>query len=139
MAIGKTVEEAVETQVTNNILKNKRRVDGRKLDEIRLLTSDVVILPRNHGSGLFSSGETQIMSIVTLGAPGMAQSLEGLEGVGTKRFMHHYNFPPFSVGEAKPMRGPGRREIGHGALAEKALIAINPAQRRFSLYDQNCQ
>jgi polyribonucleotide nucleotidyltransferase len=131
MAINNTVEVAVESQVTKNILEKKRRVDGRKLDEIRLLTSDVELLPRNHGSGLFSRGETQIMSIVTLGAPGMAQSLEGLEGVGTKRFMHHYNFPPFSVGEAKPMRGPGRREIGHGALAEKALTPLIPTKEDF--------
>ncbi len=126
LAVSKTVESAVEAQVTKNILEKQRRVDGRKLDELRLITSDVELLPRNHGSGLFSRGETQVMSIVTLGAPGLAQSLEGLEGVGTKRFMHHYNFPPFSVGEAKPMRGPGRREIGHGALAEKALTARLP-------------
>lgn len=131
MAINHTLEEAVEAAVTKNILERKKRVDGRALDEIRLLLADVEILPRNHGSGLFSRGETQIMSIVTLGAPGMAQSLEGIEGVGTKRFMHHYNFPPFSVGEAKPMRGPGRREIGHGALAEKAMVPVIPAKEDF--------
>jgi len=131
MAIAKTVASAVEAAVTDNILKNKRRVDGRKLDEVRTLSADVEILPRNHGSGLFARGETQIMSIVTLGAPGMAQNLEGLEGVGTKRFMHHYNFPPYSVGEAKPMRGPGRREIGHGALAEKALVPVLPTKEEF--------
>ena len=102
-----TVEEVVETEITKQILENKRRVDGRKLDEIRNLTSEVEILPRNHGSGLFSRGETQIMSIITLAGPGLAQSLEGIEGVGSKRFMHHYNFPPFSVGETGRMFGPG--------------------------------
>jgi len=130
-AIKKTVEAAVDAAITREIIENKRRVDGRKLDEIRPLSADVEILPRNHGAGLFSRGETQIMSIVTLGAPGLAQSLEGIEGVGEKRFMHHYNFPPFSVGEAKPMRGPGRREIGHGALAEKALLPLIPSKDDF--------
>lgn len=130
-AVKELVETAVETEVTKEILENKRRVDGRKLDEIRLLSAEVEMLPRNHGSGLFSRGETQTMSIVTLGAPGMAQALEGIEGVGEKRYMHHYNFPPFCVGEAKPMRGPGRREIGHGALAEKALVPVIPSKEDF--------
>jgi polyribonucleotide nucleotidyltransferase len=130
-AIGATVEEAVETEITKQILENKRRVDGRKLDEIRKLTSEVEILPRNHGSGLFSRGETQIMSIITLAGPGLAQSLEGIEGVGSKSFMHHYNFPPFSVGETGRMGGPGRREIGHGALAEKALTPLMPSKEDF--------
>lgn len=125
------VEKTVEKFVTEGILKNKKRVDGRKLTEIRDLTSEVSILPRTHGSSLFSRGETQVMSIITLGAPGLEQSLEGIEGVGTKRFMHHYNFPPFSVGEAKPMRGPGRRDIGHGALAEKALFPMIPEKDNF--------
>ncbi|MHC4781168.1 MAG: polyribonucleotide nucleotidyltransferase, partial [Planctomycetota bacterium] len=130
-ALKKTVEKAVDAEVTKEILDNDRRVDGRKLAEIRGLSSDVEILPRNHGAGLFSRGETQIMSIVTLGAPGLAQSLEGIEGTGQKRFMHHYNFPPFSVGEARPMRGPGRRDIGHGALAEKALEPMVPSKEDF--------
>jgi len=130
-AVGATVEIAVEAEITKQILENKRRVDGRKLDEIRNLTSEVEILPRNHGSGLFSRGETQIMSIVTLAGPGLAQSLEGIEGVGSKRFMHHYNFPPFSVGETGRMGGPGRREIGHGALAEKALMPLIPSKEDF--------
>ncbi len=125
------VEKSVEKAVTEGILKNKKRVDGRKLNEIRNLSSEVSILPRTHGSSLFSRGETQVMSIITLGAPGLVQSLEGIEGVGTKRFMHHYNFPPFSVGEAKPMRGPGRRDIGHGALAEKALLPMIPEKDNF--------
>jgi len=130
-AVKATVEEAVETEITKQVLENKRRVDGRKLDEIRNLTSEVEILPRNHGSGLFSRGETQIMSIITLAGPGLAQSLEGIEGVGSKRFMHHYNFPPFSVGETGRMSGPGRREIGHGALAEKALTPVIPTKEDF--------
>jgi polyribonucleotide nucleotidyltransferase len=125
------VEKNVEAAVTEGILKNKKRVDGRKLTEIRDLHSEVALLPRTHGSSLFSRGETQVMSIITLGAPGLEQSLEGIEGTGTKRFMHHYNFPPFSVGEARPMRGPGRRDIGHGALAEKALKPMIPEKDNF--------
>ncbi|MCK5211159.1 polyribonucleotide nucleotidyltransferase [Candidatus Parcubacteria bacterium] len=130
-AINKTVETAVDSEVTREIIENERRVDGRKLTEIRDLSSDVALLPRTHGAGLFSRGETQILSIVTLGAPGLAQTLEGIEGTGTKSFMHHYNFPPFSVGEARFMRGPGRRDIGHGALAEKALEPVIPSQDEF--------
>jgi polyribonucleotide nucleotidyltransferase len=130
-AIKKTVEKAVDAEVTKELLDNKRRVDGRGLNEIRDLTSSVEMLPRNHGAGLFSRGETQILSVVTLGGPGLAQMLEGIEGTGEKRFMHHYYFPPYSVGEAKMMRGPGRREIGHGALAEKALAPVIPAKEDF--------
>ncbi|MFA5359941.1 MAG: polyribonucleotide nucleotidyltransferase [Patescibacteria group bacterium] len=130
-AISHLVEEMVEAEVTRAILKDKKRVDGRKLDEIRNLSAEVSILPRIHGSGLFNRGETQVLSITTLGAPGMEQSLEGLEGVGTKRYMHHYNFPPFSVGEAKQTRSLGRREIGHGALAEKALVPVLPTKEEF--------
>lgn len=125
------VEKMIEAEVTNSILENKKRVDGRALDEIRELSAEIGILPRNHGAGLFSRGETQVLSIVTLGAPGMEQSLEGLEGQSKKRYMHHYNFPPFSVGEASPLRGTGRREIGHGALAEKALIPVLPNKEDF--------
>ncbi len=125
------VDPLVEAEVTKEILENKRRVDGRGLDEIRSLSAEVEILPRNHGSGLFSRGETQIMSIVTLGPSSMAQSLEGIEGVGTKGFMHHYNFPPFCTAETKPIRSAGRREIGHGALAEKALSPIIPDKEKF--------
>lgn len=130
-AIGQLVEEAVEAEVTRAILKDKKRVDGRKLDEIRPLSAEAGVLPRIHGSGLFNRGETQVLSIVTLGAPGLEQSLEGIEGVGTKRYMHHYNFPPFSVGEARPIRSAGRREIGHGALAEKALAPVLPPKEEF--------
>lgn len=131
LAVKELVESSVEAEVTRAILEDKRRVDGRSLTDIRPLEADVEILPRNHGSSLFSRGETQVMSIVTLGAPGDEQSLEGLEGESKKRYMHHYNFPSYSVGEAKPSRGPGRREIGHGALAEKALVPMLPAKEEF--------
>jgi polyribonucleotide nucleotidyltransferase len=131
LAVKKLVEVAVEAEVTRGILEEKRRVDGRALTEIRQLLSDVEMLPRNHGSSLFSRGETQVMSIVTLGAPGDEQSLEGLEGESKKRYMHHYNFPAYSVGEARPSRGPGRREIGHGALAEKAIEPLLPSKEEF--------
>ncbi len=131
VAIYQLVEAAVEAEVTRAILEEKKRVDGRALDEIRGLDADTEMLPRNHGSSLFSRGETQVMAIVTLGAPGDEQSLEGLEGESKKRFMLHYNFAPFSVGEAKPMRGPGRREIGHGALAEKAIASLIPSKEEF--------
>jgi len=131
LAIDKLIEKSVEEEVTSSILKEKKRVDGRALNEIRTLSAEVGILPRIHGSGLFTRGETQVLSVVTLGAPGLEQSLEGIEGVGKKRFMLHYNFPPFSVGEAKPLRGAGRREIGHGALAEKALLYMLPEKEVF--------
>lgn len=130
-AVKDLAEKAVEAEVTRAILDEKRRVDGRALDEIRPLLADVEILPRNHGASLFSRGETQVMSVVTLGAPGDEQSLEGLEGESKKRYMHHYNFPSYSVGEAKPSRGPGRREIGHGALAEKAIVPMLPSREEF--------
>lgn len=129
--IKKLVEDAVDAEVTRAIIEEKRRVDGRALDEIRALSAEVAILPRDHGTALFSRGETQVMTIVTLGAPGMEQSLEGLEGQSKKRYMHHYNFPPYSVGEASPLRGTGRREIGHGSLAEKALIPVIPDKDEF--------
>ena len=125
------VEEMVEAEVSRAILDEKKRVDGRALDEIRTLSADTGILPRNHGIGLFSRGETQVLSIVTLGAPGLEQSLEGMEGQSKKRYMHHYNFPPYSVGEVSPLRGTGRREIGHGALAEKALLPVLPKKEDF--------
>ncbi|MFA5162919.1 MAG: polyribonucleotide nucleotidyltransferase [Patescibacteria group bacterium] len=131
-AIKKLVESMVETEITKAILDDKRRVDGRSLTEIRALSAEVAILPRDHGTALFSRGETQVMSIVTLGAPGLEQSLEGIEGQSKKRYMHHYNFPPYSVGEASPLRGTGRREIGHGALAEKALMPMIPNRDEFS-------
>lgn len=130
-AIKTLVEKAVDEEVTRAILEEGRRVDGRGLDEIRSLNAEVALLPRDHGTSLFSRGETQVLSIVTLGAPGLEQSLEGMEGQSKKRYMHHYNFPPFSVGEAAPLRGTGRREIGHGALAEKALLPMIPNKEDF--------
>lgn len=130
-AIKYLVEPCVEAKVTKLILDQQKRVDGRKLNEIRPLQCEAGILPRNHGSGLFSRGETQIISIVTLGSPGMEQMLENMEGSSTKRYMHHYNFPPYSVGEVRPMRGHGRREIGHGELAEKALLPVIPNKKDF--------
>ncbi|MFA5183908.1 MAG: polyribonucleotide nucleotidyltransferase [Patescibacteria group bacterium] len=129
--IKKTVDQAIDAEITRAITEEKKRVDGRALDEIRPLSAEVAILPRDHGTSLFSRGETQVMSIVTLGAPGLEQSLEGLEGQSKKRYMHHYNFPPYSVGEASPLRGTGRREIGHGALAEKALMPMVPNKEEF--------
>ena len=130
--VKKLAEEMIEAEVTRSILEDKRRVDGRALNEIRELSGEVSFLPRTHGTGIFSRGETQVLSVVTLGAPGLEQSLEGLEGKSKKRYMHHYNFPPYSVGEAAPMRGTGRREVGHGALAEKALTPVLPAQDAFA-------
>lgn len=125
------VEKLIDEEITRAIVEEGKRVDGRALDEIRDLNSEVAILPRDHGTSLFSRGETQVMSIVTLGPPGMEQSLEGMDGKSKKRFMHHYNFPPYSVGEASPIRGTGRREIGHGALAEKALLPVMPDTEDF--------
>jgi polyribonucleotide nucleotidyltransferase len=131
-SISKLAYKNIENQVSKAILEDNKRVDGRAFDEIRELYSEVSILPRSHGVGLFSRGETQVMSVLTLGSPSLEQSLEGIEGPSTKRFMHHYNFPPYSVGEAKPLRGTGRREVGHGALAEKALIPVLPNKDDFS-------
>ena len=107
------------------------RPDGRALDEVRPITCEVDILPRAHGSALFTRGQTQILSVVTLGAAREEQILDGLEAESSKRYIHHYNFPPYSVGETKPMRGPGRREIGHGALAERALEPMIPSDDDF--------
>jgi polyribonucleotide nucleotidyltransferase len=132
ITLGKShIASLLDEEIGNTILEQGKRVDGRGLDEIRELTSEAAILPCVHGSGLFSRGETQVLSVVTLGAPGDKQTLDGMEIVGEKRFMHHYNFPPFSVGEAKPLRGAGRREIGHGALAEKALAYMIPEKETF--------
>ena len=126
------VEEVVEEAVTGAILDKNRRVDGRAIDEIRTLASEVGILPRTHGSGLFQRGDTQVLSVVTLGGPGDAQILDGMEQADLKkRYMHHYNFPGYAVGEAKSNRGPGRREIGHGALSERALEPVLPSVDKF--------
>lgn len=119
-------EKEINNLVHQNAISSGRRPDGRKLDEVRKLEAEVGLLPRTHGSGLFVRGQTKALSILTLGAPGDVKMMEGMEIVGKKRFMHHYNFPPYCSGEVKPMRGPGRREIGHGMLAEKALMPIIP-------------
>lgn len=124
-------EKEIKRLISENILNLAKRPDGRKLNELRTLRAEVGLLPRTHGSGLFCRGLTKSLSLLTLGAPGDQRLLEGMEIVGKKRFMHHYNFPPYSVGEIKPMRGPGRREIGHGMLAEKALMPLVPEFEEF--------
>jgi polyribonucleotide nucleotidyltransferase len=124
-------EKELKSYVRNNILDNGMRPDGRDLKTIRPITCEVGLLPRTHGSALFTRGQTQVLSVVTLGSPGDEQVLDGLGAGESKRFMHHYNFPPFSTGESKPLRGPGRREIGHGALAERAIAAVIPTQEEF--------
>ena len=113
------------------LLDDGKRVDGRGIDEIRPLAAEVDLLPRVHGSGMFTRGQTQVLTTVTLGNPDDAQLLDGLDDETEKRYMHHYNFPSYSVGETKPSRGPGRREIGHGALAERALVPVLPSQEEF--------
>jgi len=124
-------EKEIDRLIHKNVIESGKRPDGRKLDEIRKIETEVGLLPRTHGSGLFVRGQTKALSILTLGTPGDVRLLEGMETVGKKRFMHHYNFPPYSVGEVKPMRGPGRREIGHGMLAEKALLPLIPSSDDF--------
>lgn len=125
------LDSIVKEEVRRLITKEKIRPDGRKPDEVRPLTSRVGILPRTHGSGLFTRGQTQALSVCTLGALGDVQILDGLDAEESKRFMHHYNFPSFSVGETGPIRGPGRREIGHGALGERALEVVVPDESEF--------
>lgn len=129
--IEEIIDRILKEEVRRMILDEKKRPDGRSPEEIRPLTSEISILPRTHGSGLFRRGQTQVLSICTLGALGDVQILDGLDLEESKRFMHHYNFPPFSVGEARPLRGPGRREIGHGALGERALEPVIPSEDEF--------
>jgi len=119
-------EKEIEKIIIKNIIEKDYRPDGRNSKEIRALSCEVGVLPRAHGSAVFFRGLTRVLSILTLGGPGDQQILEGMEIVGKKRFLHHYNFPPFSSGETAPMRGPKRREIGHGALVEKALLPMLP-------------
>ena len=127
--IGDAVYQYQKKTVRKMILKDHKRPDGRKIDEIRPLAAEVDLLPRVHGSGMFTRGQTQILNACTLAPLSEAQRLDGLdENETTKRYMHHYNFPSFSVGETKPSRGPGRREIGHGALAERALVPVLPCE-----------
>src|SRR5699024_286183 len=129
--VGAILDQMVKDGVRRLITKDKVRPDGRKIDEISPLSSRVGVLPRAHGSGLFTRGQTQALSVCTLGALGDVQIIDGLGLEESKRFMHHYNFPQYSVGETGPMRGPGRREIGHGALGERALKKVIPSENDF--------
>lgn len=125
------IEEIEVTEVRRGIIEEDRRPDGRKLTEIRHLSSEVGLLPRAHGSGLFTRGQTQVLSVTALGALSEEQTIDGLGDDKPKHYIHHYNFPGFSVGDTKPSRSPGRREIGHGALAERALIPVIPSIEEF--------
>jgi len=124
-------EKEMEGIIIKNIIEKNQRPDGRKPEEIRNINCEVAVLPRTHGSGVFHRGMTKVLSILTLGGPGDQQLLDGMEIIGKKRFMHHYNFPPFSTGEVGFMRGPKRREIGHGHLAEKSLLPLIPEAKDF--------
>jgi polyribonucleotide nucleotidyltransferase len=129
--VKRVFHDLMQVAVRERILKGVRP-DGRDLKTIRPLAAEAGLLPRAHGSGLFTRGETQVLSIATLGTPGEAQELDGLHPDDTKRYMHHYNFPPYSVGETRPLRGSSRREIGHGALAERALVPVLPDPQTFA-------
>jgi len=129
--VKEVLHDIVKEEVRRLITHDKIRPDGRGLSEIRPIECDTGLLPRTHGSGLFTRGQTQALSVCTLGALGDVQILDGIDLEETKRFMHHYNFPPFSVGEARPLRAPGRREIGHGALGERALSKVIPNEAEF--------
>ncbi len=127
----RAIEEFLFKIVRNDILKNGKRPDGRKADEIRQISSRVSVLPRTHGSAIFQRGDTQVLTVVTLGSPRLEQLVETAEGEETKRYMHHYSMPPYSVGETGRISFPSRREIGHGALAERALLSVIPKQDVF--------
>ena len=129
--IADSVHDLEKECVREMIFVEHKRPDGRKIDELRPLSCEVGVLPRVHGSAIFTRGQTQAMSIVTLGMKSEAQMLDGLDEEEEKRYIHHYNFPSYSVGEARPSRGPGRREVGHGALAERALLAVLPSEEEF--------
>ena len=129
--IGEAFYKLEKLCVREMIFNEHKRVDGRALDEIRPLSCEVDLLPRVHGSALFTRGQTQVLSITTLGMISEEQKLDGIDTEETKRYIHHYNFPSYSVGEARPSRGPGRREVGHGALAEKALVPVLPSKEEF--------
>jgi polyribonucleotide nucleotidyltransferase len=129
--IDEVLNSLVKKEIRRMILEDRIRPDNRKMDEIRQITAKIDFLERPHGSGLFTRGETQVLSVVTLGVLGDVQKLDGLSNEDSKRYIHHYNFPSYSVGEARPSRGPGRREIGHGALAERALIPVLPSEDVF--------
>lgn len=129
--VKEVLEKILKEIVRKMITLERIRPDGRRLDEIRPISCEVGILPRTHGSGLFTRGQTQVLTVSTLGATDDIQILDGLGAIKSKRYMHHYNMPPYSVGETRPMRGPGRREIGHGALAERALEPMIPSEDEF--------
>jgi polyribonucleotide nucleotidyltransferase len=130
-AVGEALDAFVKKTVRESILKDDRRPDGRHSKEVRTITCEAGILPRVHGTGLFTRGQTQVLSVTTLGGVGDAQRLDTLSPIESKRYMHHYNFPPYSVGETGRMGGAGRREIGHGALAERALLPVLPGVEEF--------
>lgn len=129
--IANSIHDIEKECVREMIFKEHKRPDGRRIDEIRPLSCEVGVLPRVHGSAIFTRGQTQVLSVVTLGTKSEEQELDGLDEEESKRYMHQYNFPSYSVGEARPSRGPGRREIGHGALAEKALVPVIPSEDEF--------
>ena len=129
--IADSIHDLEKKCVREMILEEHKRPDGRKLDELRPLSCEVGVLPRVHGSAIFTRGQTQVMSVTTLGMISEEQILDGIDEEESKRYMHQYNFPAYSVGEARPSRGPGRREVGHGALAEKALIPVLPSEEEF--------
>ena len=131
-ALGNSYKALTKKLMRAQILTEGKRVDGRNLDEVRPITAAVGVLPKRvHGSGLFQRGLTQVLSCATLGTPSDAQEMDDLNPLSEKTYLHHYNFPPYSVGETRPMRSPGRREVGHGALAERALIPVLPAKEGF--------
>lgn len=125
------VDKAIKKQIRTMILKDKVRVDGRKPNEVRPIWTQVGVLPRTHGSALFTRGQTQVLSVLTLASTSLEQIIDGMNGESTKRYMHHYNFPPYSVGEVRRVGSVGRREIGHGALAERALVPVIPSSADF--------
>ena len=125
--ISAAIRSVTKETVRDRIVNEGVRIDGRGVSDIRALTSDVGVIPTAHGSGLFQRGETQVLNITTLGTGRMDQMIDGIDPIERKRYMHHYNFPPFSTGETGFMRGPKRREIGHGALAERALFPVVPS------------
>lgn len=131
LAIGEVLDAEIKHFIRHRVVTEGVRIDGRRPEEIRPIGVDVGVLPMSHGSGLFSRGQTQVLSIVTLGGKKEGQLVESLEEETTKHYMHYYNFPPFSVGETRPMRGPGRREVGHGALGERALLPVIPDESEF--------
>ncbi|OGY26596.1 MAG: polyribonucleotide nucleotidyltransferase [Candidatus Woykebacteria bacterium RBG_16_44_10] len=130
-AMGEIFDETVKKMVREKIIEQEKRPDGRKLDEVRPINIEASLLPRTHGSAVFKRGDTQVLTVVTLGSTSLEQLIEGMEGEETKRFMHHYEFPPFSTGEVKRLGPPSRREIGHGALAEKSLYPVIPDEEKF--------